>query len=127
MIGMEIRTKNVLLVEDHAWFRQALALYLENERDIEIVEDVGTLAECFGGALEGVDVAVVDLGLPDGDGMDLIRWLRQKAPRVSVLVLTASLDPERHVSAREAGADEVLFKSATLEEITGAIRRLGSR
>ncbi|MEW6635563.1 MAG: response regulator transcription factor [Actinomycetota bacterium] len=115
----------MLLVEDHTWFRQALALYLARERDIEVVADVGTFAECFEHDLQDVDLAIVDLSLPDGEGADLIRGLQQKAPWISILVLTASIDSERHLLAQEAGAREVLFKSASLEEIREAVHRLG--
>lgn len=73
----------VLLVDDHGSFRRALAMYLEREADLEVVGEAGSVAEGCGLAREGVrfDVAVVDLGLPDGDGVDLIRELRRHQPR----------------------------------------------
>lgn len=117
-------TRRLLLIEDHQWFRQALAMFFEQEPDLEVVEQAGTLAECRDDILDDVDVAVVDLNLPDGDGVDLIRWIRAFAPHVSVLVLTISLDPERHEMAVEAGADEVISKAASIEGILAAVRRL---
>ena len=62
----------VLLVEDHAAVRQALAAMFAREPDFAVVGQAATLAEARS-LLSGVDVAVVDLGLPDGDGADLIR------------------------------------------------------
>ena len=57
----------VMLVEDHAVFRQALSSILDRQQDIDVVAQAGSLAEarqCLG----GVDVMVLDLALPDGDG-----------------------------------------------------------
>ena len=67
--------KRVLLVEDHAAFREALAKVLEWNAGFEKVTQAGSLSEGLAraGALDGdLDVAVVNLGLPDGDGRDLI-------------------------------------------------------
>ena len=67
---------------------------------------------------------MVDLGLPDGDGVELIRDLRALNPHALVLVVTARADRERWAEAIEAGAAGVLHKSASLDQIIGAIRRL---
>jgi DNA-binding NarL/FixJ family response regulator len=78
----------VLLVEDHASFRQPLACLLRREQDIAIVGQAGSLAGVRQ-ALEGIDVAIVDLGLPDGSGVELVQELRTVNPHGAVLVLTA--------------------------------------
>ncbi len=57
----------VLLVDDHATFREPLAFMLNREPEFEVVAQVGSLAEARR-ALEGIDLAVVDLDLPDGNG-----------------------------------------------------------
>jgi two-component system, NarL family, response regulator DevR len=61
----------VLLVEDHAIVRKLFASVFDREPDFEVVAQAGSLAEARG-SLEGVDVAVLDLRLPDGEGTDLI-------------------------------------------------------
>src|SRR5215210_2337274 len=71
----------------------------------------------------GVDVAVVDLALPDGDGYGLIEELSSR-PGVMTLVLSARLEPARFAHAVEAGASGVLHKSAAIGDIVGAVRRL---
>lgn len=122
------KTRRLLLIEDHLWFRQALALFLDGEPDLHVVAQAGTLDECrvelVDDGLEDVDVAIVDLTLPDGDGIDLIHWLREYAPHIAVLVLTVSLETERHDLALGAGASEVISKSDSIENILDAVRRL---
>jgi DNA-binding NarL/FixJ family response regulator len=115
--------RRVLLVEDHAAFREALTTVLNMQPDLEVVGRAGSLAEGrAAAALEEVDVAVVDVFLPDGNGVELVRELRQADPHVSIVILTAGLDPELHALAFEAGADEVCVKTEGIEEITKAIR-----
>lgn len=113
----------VLLVDDHTAFRQPLAFMLGREADIEIVGQAGSLAEART-MLDGVEVAVVDLGLPDGDGVDIVRDLRTANPNGSVLVLSAETDRSRLARAVEAGASGVLHKSCPIEQILRSVRRL---
>ena len=113
--------KRILLTEDHAAFRKALAFMLDREPGFEVTAQAGSVAEVsdFGG--EVFDVAVIDLMLPDGDGTEVIRGRRQTNPRARILSLSADRDPER---ALEAGADEVLGKDASLTSIVAAVKRL---
>src|SRR5215203_4187512 len=130
MAAIEDHTKDgpirVLLVEDHASFRQALAFMLEREPGFEVAEQVGSLAEVREldwEALENVEVAIVDLALPDGDGLDLIEDFSSQ-PRTMTLVLSASLEPGRFARAVEAGASGVLHKSTPIKDIVEAVRKL---
>ncbi len=119
---MEI--KRILLVDDHAVLRQSFAYLLGQEPGL-VIAQAGSLAEARTRIkADGVDIALVDLRLPDGSGVDLILELRQTSPRLPVLVLTISKDPAEHARALEAGAEEILSKEATLEEIVGAIERV---
>ena len=113
----------ILLVEDHASVRQATASVLEQEPGFRVVGQAGSLAEARK-KLDGVDVAVVDLGLPDGYGGDLIRDLREASPRAQALVLSAMLDHSEIARAVESGAAGVLDKVAGIEEVVEAVRRL---
>ena len=116
----------VLLVDDHTSFRQGVALALEAESDLEIVGQVGSLAEARDILASGhrVDIAVVDLGLPDGFGAEIIGGLREANPLARALVLSASEDRAEIARAVELGAAGLLHKSASMEEILDAIRRL---
>ena len=113
----------VILVEDHAAFRDALTSLLNMQPDLEVVGHAGSLAEGRAAlALEEVDVAVVDVFLPDGNGVELVRELRQTDPHLPIVILTAGLDPELHALAFEAGANEVCLKATRIEGILKAIR-----
>lgn len=116
-----------MLIEDQADFRRLMAAWLGREPDLEVVDQAGSLAEARSyAAAARFDVAVLDLGLPDGNGVDLIAELRRANPGTAVLVLSASLDPTSLQRAAEAGADEIMDKFATPGEVVGAIRRLGT-
>lgn len=115
----------VMLVEDHASFRQALAFVLDSEPDFVVVDQVGSLAEARD-ASGGFDLAVVDLALPDGSGIDLIEDLRRSNPAVGVLILSATLDEENIARLVDAGASGVLDKLAGVNEIVAEAQRLSA-
>lgn len=116
----------ILLVEDHTSFRQTLAFVFDQQPEFEVVAQAGTLAEARR-AMDGseADLGVIDLSLPDGAGTELIAELREANPHFAALVLTASLDRAEHARAVEAGASGILHKSADVDEILDATRRLG--
>jgi two-component system nitrate/nitrite response regulator NarL len=118
--------KRILLVEDHASFRQTLAFVFDREPGFEVVAQAGSLAEARQ-VVDGleVDLGVMDLSLPDGEGIELIKDLREANPHFAALVLTASLDQAEHARAVESGAAGILHKSAGVDEIMEATRRLG--
>ena len=117
----------VMLLDDHDSFRQPLAFMLEREPDLTVVAQAGSLAEARE-ALEGepfaVDVAVVDLDLPDGSGTGFIPDLLAKSPGTLALVLSAFSDKARLARAIEAGAAGVLHKSSPIGGIVESVRRL---
>jgi DNA-binding NarL/FixJ family response regulator len=119
-VGQEIR---VVLVDDHLSFRQPLAFMLMREADITIIGQAGTVAEART-LLSEADIALIDLDLPDGEGVELIHDLRSINPRAIALVLTASASKVALARAVEAGASGVMHKSQPISEITDAIRRV---
>ena len=118
----------VLLVEDHTSFRQAVASVLEREPGFTVVGQAESLAEArrvlARSGEESINIGILDLGLPDGYGGDLIKELRAGNPRAQVLVLSASLNHEEIARAVENGAAGVLHKSASMDEILDAVQRL---
>jgi DNA-binding NarL/FixJ family response regulator/signal transduction histidine kinase len=118
----------ILIVDDHASIREALASSFEEEEGFEVVGQAGSLSEARRmlekETQKSIDVVVLDLGLPDGYGGDLIKEMHKKNPRTQALVLSATLDRAQIARAVECGAAGVLNKTAHLDEVVGAVRRL---
>jgi DNA-binding NarL/FixJ family response regulator len=119
----------IMILDDHDTFRDPLAFMLEREPDLTVVARPRSLSEASG-ILEdagfAVDVALVDLNLPDGSGADLIKELRDSRPRATALVLSATADKRHLAAAIEAGAAGVMHKSAPMGELVEAVHRLAS-
>ena len=122
----------VMLLDDHDSFRQPLAFMLDREDDLRVVAQAGSLAEArevLAGMYEtgeSLDVAVVDLDLPDGSGTEFVSEVVKANRRALVLVLSAYSEQGRLARAIEAGAAGVLHKSSRIGEIVDAVRRLRS-
>ena len=92
--------------------------------EIEVVS-VGSLAEARERLAEGgIDAALVDLEMPDGEGASLIREMSSAVPRVPSLAVTAHIHRDRSVLVSEAGAVGLVDKLDSMEEIAQAIERL---
>jgi DNA-binding NarL/FixJ family response regulator len=122
----EARRIRVMLVEDHPDFRRLMEGLLGGQADIKVVALAGSLAEARKhAAVVRFDVAVLDLSLPDGNGVDLIVDLRRENPDVAVLILSATLDPASVDRATEAGVNEIMDKLESLDKVLDTVRRLG--
>ncbi len=113
----------VLLAEDQAMVRGALASLLGLEEDIEVVAEVGRGDEVLDAARRAApDVALLDIGLPGIDGLEVAAQLREALPAVRVVMLTTFNRPGYLRRAMEAGASGFLLKDAPAAELAGAIR-----
>jgi two-component system, NarL family, response regulator DesR len=113
----------VLLAEDQAMVRGALASLLGLEEDIEVVAEVGRGDEVLAAAHRAApDVALLDIGLPGIDGLEVAAQLREALPAVRVVMLTTFNRPGYLRRAMEAGASGFLLKDAPAAELAGAIR-----
>jgi DNA-binding NarL/FixJ family response regulator len=119
--------KRILLVAAHNAFRESLARRLSQEVDLEVAWQAGSIADTRGIHLDGIDVAVIDPLLPDGDGMVLIREVSVANPNALALVFSPRLDPAVYNQALGAGAVEVLPTDTPVEDFIDAIRRTGAR
>jgi DNA-binding NarL/FixJ family response regulator len=113
----------VLLVDDNTEYAGVFGLMLNWQPDIEVVGIAGTLAEARQ-MLEGVDVAILDRVLPDGDGLELISKLHEASHEAKVLVMSAFESLANPPESLEAGADRVLAKIAHHDKVFATIREL---
>jgi two-component system response regulator DesR len=113
----------VLLAEDQAMVRGALASLLELEPDIEVVAQVGRGDEVLEAARRaGPHVALLDIGMPGLDGLEVAELLRDELPDVRVLILTTFNRPGYLKRAMEAGAAGFLLKDSPADDLARAIR-----
>ena len=122
--GVPIR---VLLVDDHEVVRRGVRDLLDGERDIDVVAEAGTVAEAVTvAAARRPDVAVVDIRLPDGDGVALCRTLRASADGPRCLVLTAFDDERVILDAIDAGVSGYLLKQVRGQDLVTAVREVAA-
>jgi DNA-binding NarL/FixJ family response regulator len=117
----------VFLLDDHEVVRRGVAALLEAEPDIEVVGEAGTAAQAVARvpALRP-DVAVLDVRLPDGDGVTVCRELRSRLPELACLMLTSFADEEALFDAVMAGASGYVLKQIHGSDLVGAVRTVAS-
>jgi DNA-binding NarL/FixJ family response regulator len=123
---MAKQMKYILVVAAHNAFREALAIRLSQEEDLEVTWQAGSIAETRNVHLDGIDVTLVDPLLPDGDGLVLIREMSVANPSALGLVLCPKLEPGMHHQAVGAGAVEVISTNTSMEEVINTVRRAAS-
>ncbi|HWV85808.1 MAG TPA: response regulator transcription factor [Capillimicrobium sp.] len=117
----------LLLAEDQAMVRGALAALLELEDDLTVAAQVARGDEVVAAVAEhGADVVLMDIEMPGGDGIAATAALAREHPDVRVLVLTTFARPGYLRRAMEAGAAGFLLKTAPVEELAVAIRRVAA-
>jgi two-component system response regulator DevR len=114
----------LLLVDDHEIVRRGLRELLEVEDDLRVVAEAGSLDEALAIDVGELDVAVLDVRLPDGSGVDLCRLLREKRPELACLMLTSFADNEALNASVLAGARGYVLKNVRGDDLVGAIRRV---
>ena len=118
-------TKRILLVASHNAFRESLARRLSRETDLDVAWQAGSIAATRDMHLDGIDVAVIDPLLPDGNGMVLIREMSVAHPDAMALVFSHRPDSALYHQARTAGAVDVLSTAVPVENCIAAIRSTG--
>lgn len=117
----------LLIVDDHPVVRAGLVSYLELQSDLEVVAEAEDLASARRAArATEIDLVLLDLMLPDGDGLELIEELRALPSAPRVLVLTSAVDETRVRRALRAGASGYVLKhagpAALLDRVRAALR-----
>ncbi len=113
----------VFLLDDHEVVRRGLRHLLSTEPDIQVVGEAGTIASALEQILElRPNVAILDVRLPDGDGISLCREIRSRLPETACLMLTSVGDDQAMVSSIVAGAAGYVLKSTGAADLIGAVR-----
>src|SRR5579859_138268 len=117
----------VFLLDDHEIVRRGVRDLLEAEPDITVVGEAGTASSALARipALRP-DVAVLDVRLPDGDGVTVCRDIRSRLPQVACLMLTSFGDDEALFDAIMAGAAGYVLKQIRGTDLVGAVRTVAS-
>jgi len=115
----------ILLVDDHELVRRGIAELLDAEADLEIVGEAASAAEALRRAAQvDADVAVLDVRMPDGDGIALCRELRARCPDLRCLVLTS--DRGSRAAAITAGATGFVLKQVVGMALVEAVRTVAT-
>ena len=113
----------VLLADDHDILRQGLQLLLETQQDIEVIGEARTGREAIALALRfKPDVAIVDITMPDLDGLEACQHIRNQQPTTQVLILTMHESEEYFLQALRMGAAGYLVKKAAPTDLIAAVR-----
>jgi two-component system response regulator DevR len=114
----------LLLVDDHEIVRRGLRELFEAEADVRVVAEAGTFEEALAVNLAVIDVAVLDVRLPDGSGVDLCRQLRAVWPELGCLMLTSFTDSQALNASYLAGARGYVLKNVRGDDLITSVRRV---
>jgi DNA-binding NarL/FixJ family response regulator len=108
----------ILVVDDHPGFRRAVASALRLVGDVEVVGEADGGVEGARAAMTSdPDLVLMDLSMPDLDGIETMRQIHSRRPDLPVVILTAHADPGVEKEARDAGASGFLAKGTALEDL----------
>jgi DNA-binding NarL/FixJ family response regulator len=123
-------TLSVVLVDDHAVVREGVAAMLDAQEDIRVIGQAGSLAEghslmerLLAAPPNGRLVAIIDVTMPDGSGLSLVRSARERSKDIGLVVLTMLNDDSSLLEALDAGASALVRKSSPSEQVISAVRR----
>jgi NarL family two-component system response regulator LiaR len=115
---------SILLVDDHAMVRQGVKAFLVTQPDLSVVGEAGSGEEAIKLAGQLIpDVILMDLIMPDMDGVETTRRVKQVSPRSQVVVLTSYHEDEHIFPALKAGALSYILKDVSAEELASAVRK----
>ena len=115
---------SVLLVDDHAMVRQGVRAFLISQPDISVVGEAGSGEEAVKLSAQYIpDVILMDLIMPDMDGVEATRRVKHVSPRSQVVVLTSYHEDEHIFPALKAGALSYILKDVSAEELASAVRK----
>lgn len=118
---------SVLLVDDHELIRQGLRRAFERDGDFEVAGEAGSLADARRLlTLLSPDVVILDVRLPDGNGLEACRKVRADHPEIGIVILTMYAGDDQLFEALESGASAFVPKNAPAEDVVAAARHASS-
>ncbi len=118
---------SVLLVDDHELIRQGLGRAFDRSEDFEVVGEAGSVAEAIRLATElKPGVVIMDVRLPDGNGLDATKKIREMLPETGIVVLTMYAGDDQLFGALESGASAFVPKNAPADDVVAAARHAAS-
>jgi DNA-binding response OmpR family regulator len=118
---------HLLIVEDDERLARVLKRLLEEDRHVVDVAHDGETGASIAEDAAGIDVVILDVGLPDMSGLDVARRVRRAQPELAILILTARDTVGDRVTGLDAGADDYLVKPFAYEELAARLRALSRR
>lgn len=119
----EVAAPRILVVDDHSAVRAGLARAIEEAQMVCCAMAASKSEAIAQLAHTNPDAMVVDLNLPDGSGLDLIRWARENSKEIAIVMLTMSENESDLIAAMSAGASGYVKKSAPLSELISVLKR----
>ena len=117
----------MFLLDDHEIVRRGVRELLEVEEDFEVVGEAGTAEDALARIAASVpDVAIIDMRLPDGNGVEVCREVRSRNPEIQCVVLTSFADDEALFDSIMAGAAGYLLKQIKGNDLIDAVRRVAA-
>jgi DNA-binding NarL/FixJ family response regulator len=118
-------TMRISIVEDDPLLRNNLTMLLNGEQDMKVISAYGTATEALGSLRDSPpDILLVDIGLPDLSGVEVIRRVKEILPKVEIIAHTVFDDRETVFSAIKAGASGYLLKRGTPRDLIDALHEL---
>ena len=115
---------SVLLVDDHGMVRQGVRAFLETQSDISVIGEAGSGEDAIQLAGQLIpDVVLMDLIMPNMDGVETTRRVKQVSPRSQIVVLTSYHEDEHILPALKVGALSYILKDVSAEELASAVRK----
>ena len=111
----------ILIIDDHALIRNGIRRAFESSEHTIIGEAASKKEALAQIAHKNPDCIIVDINLPDGSGMDIVRWARKNSESIAIIVLTLHEDSQYITSALKSGASAYISKTAPLQEIVATI------
>jgi DNA-binding NarL/FixJ family response regulator len=125
VVDSKEETTSVLVVDDHRAFAEAVAMAVEVKSDFHVLGIATTVKEALRSFEAGPpDVALVDIALPDGNGLDLTAQIKERYPSTRVVVITGLEATTSLASVADAGADDLRPKSVSLNDLLATLKGL---